>query len=88
MYFQTKQYKEKTIIKLKKYCFGLSLKFLSNESNFKDLKYLLKKNNKQSPITIKDKSIIKGIPIIFQHKYETSLYLNFPYKTYLYFSNS
>ena len=36
----------------------------------------------------KEKSIIIGIPIIFQHKYEISLYLNYPSKIYLSLSNS
>ena len=88
MYFQTKEYNERASSKFKKYFFGLCLKFYHKESNFNDFKCFPKKNNKQSPINIKDKNIIKGIPIIFQHKYETSLYLNFPYKTYFYFSNS
>ena len=88
MYFQTKKYKERAIIKLKKYFFGLLIKFSHKLSNFNDFKCLPKKYIKQVPINIKDKNIIIGIPIIFQHKYEISLYLNFLSKIYLYFSNS
>ena len=36
----------------------------------------------------KEKIIIIGIPIIFQHKYEISLYINYPSKIYLSLSNS
>ena len=88
MYFQAKQYKERARIKFKNYFAGLSLKSSHKGSNFIDFKCLPKSNNKQSPIIIKDKNIIIGIPNIFQHKYEISLSLNFPYKIYLYFSNS
>ena len=68
VYFQIKKYKRRAKIKLKKYFFGLDLKFFHKECNFNDFKFFPKKNNKQSPIKIKDKNIIKGIPIIFQHK--------------------
>ena len=88
MYFQTRKSKERESTKLKKNLFGLFLIFSFIEQKFRILKCFLHKNNKQNPANIKDKNIKIGIPIIFQHKYEILLYLNYPYKIYLSFSNS
>ena len=76
MYFQTKKLKEIAIIKSKKYFFGLDLNFFNKLIIFKLFKCVLKRKNWQSPIKINNRSINKGIPIIFQHKCEIPVYLN------------
>ena len=76
VYFQTKKYKREDIISFKLYFFGLILKFC--QTYFSLVSYL-KIFNKQKPIKIKSNNIINGTPILFQHKYETSFYLNYPF---------
>ena len=45
-----------------------------------NLRGFFKHNNKPNPIKIKINKIIKEIPIVFQHKVEVSINLNYPFK--------